>query len=88
MPLQKTTVAGSSIQTLNLPLPSPVPVALTFATHKGMLLIGSTQQVVTDAITAYTKKNGLVTDRSLCPRVVASAWRHQKEKIRLGSTTA
>lgn len=62
MPLQKTTVSGSTINTLNLPIPSPVPVSLTFASHNGMLLIGSTQKVVTDAIISYTKKNGLVAD--------------------------
>ncbi len=63
MPLQKTTVSGSTINTLNLPLPSPVPVSLTFAHHKGMLLIGSNNQVVTDAINAYANKNGLITDK-------------------------
>jgi hypothetical protein len=61
LPLQKTTVSGTVINTLNLPLPSPVPVALTFATHENMLLIGSTQKVVTDAIMAYTQKNGLAS---------------------------
>jgi hypothetical protein len=59
LPLQKTTISGTVINTLNLPLPSLVPVALTFAAHDKMLLIGSTQKVVADAITAYTQKNGL-----------------------------
>ena len=62
MPLQKTMVSGSTIKTLNLPLPIPVPISLTFATHKGMLLIGSNNQVVSDAINSYTKKNGLIAD--------------------------
>jgi len=64
MPLQKTTISGSTINTLNLPLPIPVPISLTFATHKGMLLIGSNNKVVTDAINAYTKKNGLIAESS------------------------
>ena len=55
MPLQKSTVNGSILQTMNIPVPSPVPVSLTFATHKGILLLGSSAQVVTEAIKAYTE---------------------------------
>jgi hypothetical protein len=61
LPIQKSTISGTDIKTINLPIPSPVPVAVSFATHKNMFLLGSTPKSVSDAITACENKNGLAT---------------------------
>lgn len=59
MPLVKTQVAGATLSSVNLPLPSPVPVQPTFTVHNGYLLIGSSPEVVTAALGAATAGNGL-----------------------------
>jgi hypothetical protein len=59
MPLTESQVEGTTIYSMNLPVPV-VPVQLAMAQHKGYLLIGTTAQTLTDAIKAYAGKGGLI----------------------------
>ena len=60
MPIEKTTVAGTSIQSINLPVPLPIPLKLSFTTDSGMLLLASSDELLKTALTAKKTKNGLV----------------------------
>ncbi len=59
MPLTESQVEGTTIYSLNMPVPV-VPVQLSLAQHEGFLLVGTTTQVVTDAINAYVNRGGLL----------------------------
>jgi hypothetical protein len=61
MPLTETSVGGNTLYSIPIPLPSPVPVQITLARHGQYLLIGSTTEVVSNAIAAAGKGNGLVS---------------------------
>jgi len=57
--IAESVTNGVTYRSLALPLPMPLPLSPTFATHKGMLLFGSTPAVVTAAIMAAEKGGGL-----------------------------
>jgi Tfp pilus assembly protein PilE len=59
MPAVKTQVEETVLRSINLPPMLPVPIQPTYTVHSGIFLLGSNPQVVTDAITAFQKKNGL-----------------------------
>ena len=59
MPLPEVHVGDAIVYTLPLPIPSPVPVQITLAKHGQYLLVGTTTDVVTDAINAASKQDGL-----------------------------
>ncbi|NQU39106.1 MAG: hypothetical protein HQ523_04060 [Lentisphaerae bacterium] len=61
MPLTELQVEGTTVYSLNLPVPV-VPVQLSLAQHEGYLLIGTMAQVVTEAIKAYADRGGLMAD--------------------------
>ncbi len=63
MPLTESQVEGTTVYSLNMPVPV-VPVQLTLAEHDGFLLLGTTTQVVTDAIKAYVNRGGLLAQES------------------------
>jgi hypothetical protein len=63
MPLAESQVEGTTVYSLNMPVPV-VPVQLTLAQHDGFLLVGTTTQVVTDAIKAYVNRGGLLAQES------------------------
>jgi hypothetical protein len=58
---QKVQVGDAVLQTVVVPLPLPLPLQPTFVQHKGMLLFGSQQQVVRDALAAFEGKSGLAS---------------------------
>lgn len=60
MPLMKLPVNDIMLQSLTLPLPIPIPLQITFAMTDGFLLIGTSAQVVNDAVVAKAQKNGLI----------------------------
>jgi hypothetical protein len=59
MPLPEVHVGDAVLHTLPFPIPSPVPIQITLAKHGKYLLLGTTTAVVTDAINAATKQDGL-----------------------------
>jgi hypothetical protein len=61
MPVVKSTVNGVVLRSVNLPIPSPIPLQLTFTSHAGMFLFGTTPDSVKSALSSAKKKNGLVT---------------------------
>jgi len=61
MPLTESQVEGTTVYSLALPVPM-VPVQLTLAQHDGFLVVGTTTQVVTDAIKAYANRGGLLAE--------------------------
>lgn len=63
MPLTESQVEGTTVYSLNLPVPV-VPVQLTLAQHNGFLLVGTMAQTVTDAIKAYANRGGLLAQES------------------------
>ena len=62
LPVVKTQMGDTLLQTVNLPLPLPFPFQPTFATHSGYFLIGSNPDVIKKAISAFQEKSGLVAD--------------------------
>ncbi len=64
MPIARTTVAGNTIQSINLPVPLPIPIKLSFTTDSGMLLLASSDELLKKALTAKKTESGLVaTDK-------------------------
>ncbi|MBC8453628.1 type II secretion system protein [PVC group bacterium] len=61
LPVIATTVKNSSIRSINLPIPSPVPIVPAYAMHSGYFLIGSTPDTVKNAIIAFETGNGLLS---------------------------
>ncbi len=59
MPLPEVIVDDATLHTIPFPVPAPFPVAFTIATHGNYLLLGSTEAVVRDALTAFNDGNGL-----------------------------
>jgi hypothetical protein len=60
-PLQTSEHGGYTLHTLNLPVPSPVPVQPTLMVTDEYLLIGSTQAGVIRALDSAANKSGLVS---------------------------
>ena len=60
MPVAESTYGGFTLHTLNLPLPSPVPVQVTLVATKDYLLLGSTREAVEQALDSQANQNGLV----------------------------
>ena len=61
IPTIQTTNGVYTLHTLNLPLPSPVPVTPTLVMTEDYLLIGSTREVVVEALAVKVGKSGLVS---------------------------
>ena len=59
MPTLKTQAGTSVVNTLNFPLPLPVPLQPSYSIHSGYFLLGSTPEVVADAIKAFDGGGGL-----------------------------
>ena len=51
-PMTTTTLGSDVLTSVNLPIPSPVPIQPTFVTKDGILLIGSNPEVVKSALAA------------------------------------
>ncbi len=60
MPLPEMQVKDATVYTLPIPIPSPIPVAITLATHGNYLLLGSTADVVTEALAVFASGEGLL----------------------------
>ena len=60
MPLATKQVGETTLRSLALPVPMPMPVQPTYTLHAGHLLFGSSEKVVTDALTAFQQRNGLI----------------------------
>lgn len=60
MPILKTQAGTSAVNTLNIPLPLPVPLQPSYSIHSGYFLLGSTPEVVSEAIKAFDGGSGLV----------------------------
>lgn len=60
-PLIETTVGGSVLKSITIPLPLPIPIEPTFTIHSGFFLFGSNMKVVADAVTAFQTKKGLIS---------------------------
>jgi hypothetical protein len=58
--ISDTRVGTTVVRSLEAERGTPIPVQLTYATHAGFLILGTTQTVVLDAISAFEKRNGLV----------------------------
>ena len=61
MPIPETRVGKGTVYTLPIPIPTPIPIQITLAKHGRYLLIGSTSNVITDALEAAEKGSGLCT---------------------------
>jgi hypothetical protein len=61
MTLPEVRVGDATVYTIPVPMPAPFPVQITLATHGNYLLIGTTSDVVTDALNAATKGDGLMS---------------------------
>jgi hypothetical protein len=61
IPLKQSTVNDITIHSLASPLPSPVPLTLSYAIHDRYCLIGSSSRILFNAIAAYQHKNGLTS---------------------------
>ncbi|MBN2302001.1 MAG: hypothetical protein JXN60_05735, partial [Lentisphaerae bacterium] len=61
LPLMKLPAGDTTLQSLTLPLPIPMPLQISFAMSDGFILLGTSAQVVTDAIDAHKTKRGLIT---------------------------
>jgi hypothetical protein len=59
LPLGTETAEEGTLQTLTLPIPGPIPLTPTFTLHRGMFLLGSTREIVQEAIQAASQKDGL-----------------------------
>lgn len=59
VPVIKAQAGDTLIESVNLPVPLPVPIEPTYAMCSGFFLFGSNSKVVTDAVTAFEKKSGL-----------------------------
>jgi len=60
MPVVQTQLGAVVVSSINIPTPSPFPLEPSFAVCSNFFLFGSTAQVVTDAIKAFSGKNGLI----------------------------
>lgn len=60
IPTMQTTNGVNILHTLNLPLPAPFPVTPTLVMTEDYLLIGSTREVIVEALEAQAKGTGLV----------------------------
>ncbi len=61
MPVTEVTVDESALRYTAAALPMPLPVQPCLATASGFLLLGSSTNIVVDALAAYRHKTGLVT---------------------------
>jgi hypothetical protein len=61
MPVVSMQLDNTTLQSITIPLPSPIPIQPTYAIHSGYFLFGSDAEVVTEAITAFKKKSGLAS---------------------------
>lgn len=62
LPLVQQATPLGALQSATLPVPLPIPLSPSFAMHESMLLIGSTAEIVQEAMAAATSKNGLLAD--------------------------
>ncbi len=60
-PVTTSRVGDTTLTTVMVPVPTPFPVAPTYAMHSKFLLIGSNPRVVEQAIAAMAQKNGLAS---------------------------
>lgn len=61
MPLPEVRVGEAVVYNVPIPAPAPFPMQITLATHGNYLLIGTTSEVVTEALAAATQGNGLTS---------------------------
>ncbi|MBL7115297.1 MAG: hypothetical protein ISS35_05980 [Kiritimatiellae bacterium] len=61
LPMTNVVVDGVTLHTAMAPIPLPFPLQPTVAQHNGMLLFGSQQQVIRDALIASKEKNGFAS---------------------------
>ncbi len=59
--LNESTVGEVLMRTARNKLPSLIPMQPTYATEAGFFLLGSTPDIVADALQAYRHKNGLIS---------------------------
>ncbi len=59
--LNESTVGDITMRTAKNKLPSLIPMQPTYATEAGFFLLGSTPEIVSDALLAYRHKNGLTS---------------------------
>lgn len=52
LPVLRSTNGATTLYTVNVPVPLPFPLTPTFAVHKNMFLLGSTLEIVKNAISA------------------------------------
>ncbi len=60
LPVVKTECESAKISSINLPMPIPFPFQPSYAVYANFFLLGSTPEVLADAIKAFKGKNGLV----------------------------
>lgn len=59
VPVVKETINGVTVNSISIPIPSPIPVEPTFAQKDGFFIFGSTKKAVVDALNASSSGNGL-----------------------------
>jgi len=60
MPIVRTECESTTVSSINLPMPMPIPFQPSFAICSNFFLLGSSPDVVSDAIKAFKANNGLV----------------------------
>jgi len=61
IPLNESTVDDVLIRSSSVKLPSLIPMQPTYASEAGFFLLGSTPDIVADALLAYRHKTGLIS---------------------------